>query len=120
MIFLVNYFLLAVSKDIRSDVYAANVPTFSTKGKTDTVHYVFGMHPFDTIHSGPVAARPKFYITLLVLSVTTYIIAGLAHRPPEIRGRKWLWAGTHPKDALVARPWFKFRVFESHGQNNNE
>ncbi|KAH7391240.1 hypothetical protein BKA64DRAFT_97957 [Cadophora sp. MPI-SDFR-AT-0126] len=40
---------------------------------------IFGMHLFDTTDSGVVAARPKFYITLVVLSVSTYITAGLAY-----------------------------------------
>ncbi|KAL5314955.1 hypothetical protein ACEPPN_017605 [Leptodophora sp. 'Broadleaf-Isolate-01'] len=39
---------------------------------------IFGMHLFDTTDSGVVAARPKFYVTLVVLSVATYIAAGLA------------------------------------------
>ncbi|KAL2063598.1 hypothetical protein VTL71DRAFT_5403 [Oculimacula yallundae] len=39
---------------------------------------IFGMHLFDTTDSGVVAARPQFYITLVVLSLSTYIAAGLA------------------------------------------
>lgn len=37
------------------------------------------MHLFDTDDSIVVAARPKFYITLVVLSISTYITAGLAY-----------------------------------------
>merc|ERR1711969_381531 len=37
------------------------------------------MHLFDTDDSGVVAARPKFYIALVALSISTYITAGLAY-----------------------------------------
>jgi hypothetical protein len=36
------------------------------------------MHLFDTSDPGVVAARKQFYITLAVLAVGTYIVAGLA------------------------------------------
>ncbi|KAL2061513.1 hypothetical protein VTL71DRAFT_6890 [Oculimacula yallundae] len=39
---------------------------------------IFGMHLFDTTDSNVIAAQSKFYITLAVLSVSTYIAAGLA------------------------------------------
>jgi hypothetical protein len=37
------------------------------------------MHLFDTTDPGVVAARPKFYITIFVLSLGTYAVAGLAY-----------------------------------------
>lgn len=40
---------------------------------------LFGMHLFDTTESGVVAARPKFIITLVVLSASTYVAAGVAY-----------------------------------------
>jgi hypothetical protein len=43
------------------------------------VQSVFGMHLFDTTDPGVVAARPKFYITIFVLSLGTYVVAGLAY-----------------------------------------
>ncbi|KAH7319147.1 hypothetical protein BKA65DRAFT_95815 [Rhexocercosporidium sp. MPI-PUGE-AT-0058] len=39
---------------------------------------IFGMHLFDTTDPNVVDARPKFYTTLVVLSVSTYVAAGLA------------------------------------------
>ena len=36
---------------------------------------VFGMHLFDTTDQGVVAARGKFYITIILLSVATYAAA---------------------------------------------
>ena len=47
--------------------------------KTNNLQSIFGMHLFDTDKSGVVAARPKFYITLVVFSVSTYVTAGLAY-----------------------------------------
>jgi hypothetical protein len=37
------------------------------------------MHLFDTSDPGVVAARTKFYITLIILAVATYAAAGLAY-----------------------------------------
>jgi hypothetical protein len=37
------------------------------------------MHLFDTTDPGVVAAQPKFYITIFVLSLGTYAVAGLAY-----------------------------------------
>lgn len=50
-----------------------------TKTRTKLNHSqpIFGMHLFDTTDSGSVAAQPKFIITLVVLSVSTYIAAVL-------------------------------------------
>lgn len=47
--------------------------------KTNNLQSIFGMHLFDTDDSGVVAARPKFYIALVALSISTYITAGLAY-----------------------------------------
>jgi len=37
------------------------------------------MRLFDTTDPGVVAARPKFYITIVVLSLGKYVVAGLAY-----------------------------------------
>jgi cytoskeletal protein RodZ len=37
------------------------------------------MHLFDTTDPGVIAARPRFYITIFVLSLGTYAVAGLAY-----------------------------------------
>jgi hypothetical protein len=37
------------------------------------------MHLFDTTDPGVVAAQPKFFITIVVLSLGTYAVAGLAY-----------------------------------------
>lgn len=52
---------------------------FPSQCKTNTLQSIFGMHLFDTDESSVVAARPKFYITLVVLSISTYVTAGLAY-----------------------------------------
>ncbi|PMD42964.1 hypothetical protein L207DRAFT_288847 [Hyaloscypha variabilis F] len=40
---------------------------------------IFGMHLFDTTDPGVVAARSKFFITIIVLSVATYATAFVAY-----------------------------------------
>lgn len=63
---------------ISSGTSSPNTFKYKSKSKADTPQSIFGMHLFDTTDSGVVAARPKFYVTLVVLSVATYIAAGLA------------------------------------------
>jgi hypothetical protein len=41
-----------------------------------TSQSVFGMHLYDTTDPGVVHARPKFWITIVVISVATYVIVG--------------------------------------------
>jgi len=49
------------------------------------------MHLFDTTDPGPVAAQRKFYITIAVLSLGTYIVAFLAYW--LVRNRKGYMVG---------------------------
>jgi len=60
------------------------------------------MHLFDTTDPGPVTAQKKFYITIVVLSVGTYVAAFLAYW--LVRNRKGYTIGKGlPEDIRASR-----------------